>query len=154
MISHAIGRKTSHTSAQAKVWEFISDPEKIAHCLPDVQSLTVKDSRTFTVVVKVGIAFVRGDFKFDFTLLDQTPPSHSRFEAFGKGAGVSIKLIASIDLKSKSEDSTELSWKSDVELGGLLGEISPSLIQSSTNKLTQQFFQFAKEKLESNPQPC
>jgi carbon monoxide dehydrogenase subunit G len=136
---------------RAKVWEFISKPEEIARCLPDLQSLDVKDSKTFTVTVKVGIAFVRGSFRFDFTLLDQKPPSHSRFEAIGKGAGVSVRLAASMDLNEVDAQTTELSWKTDAELGGLLGEISPSLIQSSTSKFTQQFFDCVKSKLESSP---
>lgn len=131
-----------------KVWAFISDPEKIAHCLPDLQSLEVKDSKSFSVAVKVGISFVRGNFKFDFTLLDQKPPSHSSFEAMGKGAGVSVRLNATIDLKEIDANSTELAWKTDAQLGGLLGEVSPSLIQTSTNKFTQQFFECVKTKLE------
>lgn len=130
------------------MWSFISDPDAIAHCLPDLQTLEVKDSKTFTVTVKVGIAFVRGSFKFDFTLLDQDPPSHSRFEAMGKGAGVSVRLTATLDLKEADANSTELGWKTDAELGGLLAEISPSLIQSSTSKFTQQFFECVKTKLE------
>ncbi|OFX15621.1 hypothetical protein A3K71_02050 [archaeon RBG_16_50_20] len=132
-----------------KVWSFISDPEKIAHCLPDLQSLEVKDSKSFSVTVKVGISFIRGSFKFDFTLVDQKPPSHSSFEATGKGAGVSVRLSASMDLKEIDANSTELAWKSDAQLGGLLGEISPSLIQTSTNKFTQQFFECVKTKLEA-----
>ncbi|MGD0690345.1 MAG: carbon monoxide dehydrogenase subunit G [Candidatus Bathyarchaeia archaeon] len=132
-----------------EVWQFISKPEEIAKCLPDLQSLEVKDSKTFTVSVKVGIAFVRGSFKFDFTLLDQKPPSHSKFEAVGKGAGVSVRLTASMDLNEIDAGTTELAWKTDAELGGLLGEISPSLIQNSTNKFTMQFFDCVKSKLES-----
>jgi carbon monoxide dehydrogenase subunit G len=132
-----------------EVWQFISKPEEIANCLPDLQSLEVKDSKTFTVSVKVGIAFVRGSFKFDFTLLDQKPPSHSKFEAVGKGAGVSVRLTASMDLNEVDAGTTELTWKTDAELGGLLGEISPSLIQNSTNKFTKQFFDCVKSKLES-----
>jgi len=132
-----------------EVWQFISKPEEIAKCLPDLQSLEVKDSKTFTVSVKVGIAFVRGSFKFDFTLLDQKPPSHSRFEAVGKGAGVSVRLTANMDLNEVDAGTTELLWKTDAELGGLLGEISPSLIQNSTNKFTKQFFDCVKSKLES-----
>ncbi len=136
---------------RARVWDFISKPEQIASCLPDLQSLEVKDSKTFTVTVKVGIAFVRGSFRFDFTLLDQKPPYHSRFEATGKGAGVSVRLAASMDLNEVDAETTELTWKTDAELGGLLGEISPSLIQNSTNKFTQQFFDCVKSKLESAP---
>jgi carbon monoxide dehydrogenase subunit G len=98
--------------------------------------------------MKVGIAFVRGNFKFDFNLLDQTPPSHSKFEAMGKGAGVSVKLTASMDLQELEPSSTGLAWKADAELGGLLGEISPSLIQNSTTKMTQQFFECVRMKLQ------
>ena len=134
---------------RAQVWEFISKPEEIAKCLPGLESFEVKDSKTFAVTVKVGIAFVSGSFRFDFTLLDQRPPSHSRFEAVGKGAGVSVRLTASMDLNDVDAGTTELAWKSDAELGGLLGEISPSLIQNSTNKFTQQFFDCVKAKLES-----
>ena len=132
-----------------EVWQFISKPEEIAKSLPDLQSLEVKDSKTFTVNVKVGIAFVRGDFRFDFNLLDQKPPSHSKFEAVGKGAGVSVRLTANMDLNEGAAGTTELAWKTDAELGGLLSEISPSLIQNSTNRFTKQFFDCVKSKLES-----
>lgn len=133
------------------VWKFISDPQQIARCLPDLQSLNVKDANHFVATVKVGIAFVRGTLKFDFTLIDQTPPSHSTFEAVGKGAGVSIRLNATMDLKEISAHTTELLWKTEVQLGGLLGEISPSLIQNSTDKMTHQFFECIKSQLEPHP---
>ncbi len=134
---------------RADVWNFISKPEEIARCLPDLQSIDVKDPKTFTVTLKVGIAFVRGNFKFDFTLLDQKPPIHSAFNAMGKGAGVSVRLTASMDLNEVDDKTTELVWKTDAELGGLLSEISPSLIQNSTSKFSQEFFDCVKSKLES-----
>jgi carbon monoxide dehydrogenase subunit G len=136
--------------SQATVWDFISDPKQIAHCLPDLQSLDVKDRTHFSVTVKVGIAFVRGTFKFDFTLLDQTPPSHSKFEAVGRGAGVSVRLDATMDLKETAKAMTELNWKCDAQLGGLLGEVSPSLIRASADKFTRDFFECIRVKLESH----
>lgn len=134
---------------RADVWNFISEPEEIAKCLPDLQSIEVKDSKTFTVTLKVGIAFVRGSFKFDFTLLDQKPPNHSAFQAMGRGAGVSVRLTSNMDLREVDDNTTELAWMTDAELGGLLNEISPTLIQSSTSKFSQQFFECVKSKLES-----
>jgi carbon monoxide dehydrogenase subunit G len=145
---HLEGAYVLRTS-KARVWEFISNPEQIAKCLPDLESFQMKDSKSFTVTVKVGVAFVRGSFKFDFTLLDQIPPSHSSFEALGKGAGVSVRLNASIDLREAKSDSTELTWMADAQLGGLLAEMSPSLMQNSTGKFTQEFFDCVKAKLES-----
>jgi carbon monoxide dehydrogenase subunit G len=135
---------------QAAAWRFISDPQQVAQCLPDLQRLDLKDSNHFTVLVKVGVAFVSGTFRFDFTLLDQRPPTHSRFEAVGKAAGVSVRLQAAMDLKENGPTRTELSWKCDVELGGLLGEVSPSLIQGSVNKFTGEFFSCIRTKLEAH----
>ena len=136
--------------SQSDVWKFISDPQQISQCLPDLQKLDLKDSTHFTVTVKVGITFLRGAFRFDFTLLDQTPPTHSRFEAVGKGAGVSVRLHAAMDLMENEPAVTELSWKCDVELGGLLGEVSPSLIERSADEFTREFFSCIKSKLEAH----
>jgi carbon monoxide dehydrogenase subunit G len=136
-------------ASRTAVWDLISNPEKIARCLPGLQKLEIKDSKTFVVTVKVGISFVKGNFKFAFTLIDQIPPSHSRFQASGRGAGVSVNMNTSMDLSEPQPGLTELSWKADVELGGLLGELSPSLIQKSTTGFTQEFFDCIKAQLET-----
>jgi hypothetical protein len=132
-----------------KVWEFVSNPEKIGNCLPDLEHLEVNDPENFNVTVKAGISFVRGSFKFAFRLLDQTPPSHSRLEAIGKGAGVSVRLNTSMQLVELSTNATQLNWQADADFGGLLKELSPSLIQSSTDKFTKEFFDCLKRKVES-----
>jgi len=133
---------------QAAVWKFISDPQQIGQCLPGLERLDLKDDNHFTITVKVGIAFLRGTFRFDFTLLDQAPPTHSRFSAVGKGAGVSVRLEAAMDLKENERATTELIWKCDVEVGGLLGEVSPSLIRGSADVFTRELFSCIKSKLE------
>ena len=132
-----------------KAWNFVSNPEMIANCLPGVEHLEIKDPENFTVTMKVGISFVRGSFKFSFRLLDQTPPSHSRFEAIGKGAGVSVRLNASMQLVDLGTNATQLNWQADTDLGGLLTELSPGLIQNSTDKFTKEFFDCLKRKVES-----
>jgi hypothetical protein len=132
-----------------RVWDFISNPEQIGGCLPGLESLHVRNSRSFTVTVKMGIAFIKGTFKFDFTLLEENPPSHSKFQGVGKGAGFSVNLTATIDLKELGPSSTELGWKTDATLGGLVGELSPSLLQSTTTSFSEEFFACVKRKLEA-----
>jgi carbon monoxide dehydrogenase subunit G len=134
---------------RANVWDFISDPQKFGPCLPELQSLEVIDSKTFKVKVKVGIAFVRGSMKFDFILPAQDPPAYIKYEGKGKGAGTSVNLAVEIHLSEKSPETTELSWVANAEFGGLLGEMSESLVQKSTTKFTQQFFENVKSKLEA-----
>jgi len=131
----------------AKTWEFVSNPEKIANCLPGLEHFELRDSKNFIVTLKVGISFVRGSLHFSFKLLDQIPPSYSRFEATGKGAGVSVNLSASMQLVDSGNGTTQLNWNSDADLGGLLAELSPSLIKNSTDKFTREFFDSVKRQV-------
>ena len=50
------------------MWAFVTDPEKVGHCLPDVVEVTVHDPTHFEAVVQVGVGPVRGKFKFKFEL--------------------------------------------------------------------------------------
>ena len=44
------------------VWAFINDPAKVGACLPDVQSMTVRDAHNFDATVGVAVGPVRGKF--------------------------------------------------------------------------------------------
>jgi len=130
-----------------KTWEFVSNPEKIANCLPGLEHFELRDSKNFIVTLKVGISFVRGSLHFSFKLLDQTAASYSRFEATGKGAGVSVRLSASTQLVDLGNGTTQLNWNSDADLDGLLAELSPSLIKNGADKFTREFFDSVKRQV-------
>ena len=52
-----------------KVWAFVTDPQKVGHCLPDVVEVTVLDATHFNAVVTVGVGPVRGKFKMKAELM-------------------------------------------------------------------------------------
>jgi len=130
------------------VWQLVSNPEKVAKCLPGLQQFEVKDPNTFVVTLQAGISFFKANFKFTFTLLDQNPPSHVRFQADGGGAGVSIKMDTTMDLSDPQPESTEMSWKTDTEMRGPFGELSPSLLRNNTGGFSEQFMSCIKRQLE------
>jgi len=135
-------------SSRNDVWELISNPERVAECLPGLQQFEVKDANTFVVTLQAGFSFFKTNFRFTFTLLDQNPPSHVRFQAHGGGAGVSIKMETSMDLSETQPGSTEISWRTDAEVRGPFGELSPSLLQNSRGGFTEQFLSCIKRQLE------
>jgi carbon monoxide dehydrogenase subunit G len=136
------------SSPRPQVWDFLSDPKKFGPCLPELEELELSGENSFKVIVKVGMLFFRGKLKFDFTINEENPPSRVKFEGVGRGAGVSIKLFVNVDLFEKANQTTELVWSAEAELGGLLAEISQSVLENSTAKFTLQFFQCVKSKLE------
>ena len=51
------------------VWTFVTDPEKVGRCFPDVVDVVVHDATHFEAIVKVGVGPVRGKFKMKVELL-------------------------------------------------------------------------------------
>ncbi len=62
------------------VWAFVTDPEKVGHCFPDVVDVTVQDPTHFEAVVKVGVGPVRGKFKMKVELLPRRVEASHRHE--------------------------------------------------------------------------
>src|SRR5438132_11648516 len=75
-----------------------TDPKDISKCMPDLQKLDVKSKEEFTVVVKAGVSFIKGDFTLNFRLVENEPPAHAKLVARGSGIGSVVDLETIIDL--------------------------------------------------------
>src|SRR5260370_31627729 len=62
----------------ATVWAFVSDPNKVARCLPEVIDVMVKDPTHVEAVVQVAVGPVRGKFKLQMEL--KPDPARQRIE--------------------------------------------------------------------------
>jgi len=126
-------------AAREKVWDFIIDPNKMGKCFPDLKGLQVQDENKFTAIVRVGLGFVKGDFKFQITALDRKPPTHARLKGMGVGVGSSVAMDTSIDL-GQVEGGTMLTYKADVQIGGTLASVGQRVIGSTVEKTIAEIF--------------
>jgi hypothetical protein len=131
-----------------KVWDFVIDPNKIGKCLPDLKSLEVGTDNRFTAIVKVGIGLMKGDFKFQLAIVEQTPPSHARLKGTGTGLGSSMNVDTSIDL-AVADRGTKLTYKAEVQIGGTLASVGQRVIGGTTEKTIADVFSCVKKQLES-----
>jgi len=131
-----------------KVWDFVIDPNKIGKCLPDLKSLEVAPDNSFTAIARVGVGFMKGDFKFQLAIVEQTPPSHARLKGVGTGVGSSVNMDTSMDLL-EAEGSTKLTYKADVQIGGTLASVGQRVIGSTEEKTIADVFACVKKTLET-----
>ena len=131
-----------------KVWDFVIDPNKIGKCLPDLKSLEVAPDNSFTAIARVGVGFMKGDFKFQLAIVEQTPPSHARLKGVGTGVGSSVNMDTSMDLL-EAEGSTKLTYKADVQIGGTLASVGQRVIGSTAEKTIADVFACVKKTLET-----
>jgi carbon monoxide dehydrogenase subunit G len=131
-----------------KVWDFVIDPTKIGKCLPDLKSLEVEDENKFTAIARVGIGFMKGDFKFQLAIVEQNPPSHARLKGTGTGVGSSVNMDTSIDL-AEADGGTKLTYNANVQIGGTLASVGQRVIGGTVEKTIAEVFGCVKKQLEA-----
>jgi len=92
------------------VWVFVTDPEKIARCMPEVIDVTVHDPTHVEAVVQVAVGPVRGRFKLKVEL--QPDPSRRRIDLkiSGGGFGSAVDMTAGADVVDAGDGTTMLKW--------------------------------------------
>jgi hypothetical protein len=133
-------------TSRENLWEFIIDPAKIGKCLPDLKSLEVESEDKFVAVTRVGVGPIRADFKFRIEIVGKEPPSRVRLKAVGSGSGRSINLDIAIEIKEISSGS-ELSYKSDVKVAGMMTGLGQRLIKDTADKTVAGVFECVKKQV-------
>jgi carbon monoxide dehydrogenase subunit G len=137
------------TPASRKVvWDFLLNPNEIAPCLPDLQSLEVKSAESFKAKVKVGISVVKGTMDFDFQITDQVPPSSAKLIGTGKGVGSSIEMQTTFTLEDQNPG-TKVGWVADAKIGGIMAGLGTKMLDSQSSKMVTQIITNLQSKLQT-----
>ena len=129
------------------IWEFLTDPEKLALCLPDVEKMDVKDKKHFTVTIRPQLAFISGSFTAEISLKNLKKPERASLKAIVEGIGGSAEVSSSFKCKKTSAKETELTWNSTIALHGVLSTLPGALIEGFANRMSEQFFVCIEKKL-------
>jgi len=147
--------KTFTVAADAgAVWEFLTDPRRVAKCLPGAAVGEQIDERTYkgTMSLKVGPVAAKYRGKVTFERLDaearEADLAASAQETGGRGG-------ASMKMKSKIEEiepgSTRVTVSSEVDVVGILAQFGRGMIVDVSDELFEVFTKAMREDLESAP---
>jgi hypothetical protein len=129
------------------VWNFVTDPEKVGHCFPDVVSVAVQDPTHLDAVVKVGVGPVRGTFKVKVELLPDVSRRHIDMKMSGGGFGSTVDLTAAADLVDAGDPTTLLKWTGQAEARGPIAAVGGRVLDAQALKLIAQAFGNVRQQL-------
>jgi carbon monoxide dehydrogenase subunit G len=129
------------------VWAFVTDPEKVGHCFPDVVEVTVQDPTHFEAVVKVGVGPVRGKFKMKVELLPAPSKRRLDMKISGGGFGSAVDLAAGADLIDAGDGTTLLKWSGQAEARGPIAAVGGRVLDAQAQKLIAQAFGNVRQQL-------
>jgi carbon monoxide dehydrogenase subunit G len=131
-----------------RVWSFLTDPEQVTTCAPDVQKLEIADPHHFKVVVRAGVGPIKGTFTMNVQFLELDRPKHAAVLARGQAPGSAVEMVSNMDLSEFDENRTVMEWSTDVTVSGMIQQVGARLMQGAADKITQQVFACIKAKLE------
>lgn len=129
--------------SQEQLWNYITNPEKIASCFPGLKSLS-KEGDEYKVIGTTGIGFIKGEYKaiVKFVQIDDTNKTINLF-AKGNGLNSNVDINALINVLGNP---TRLKYSADVKVSGVLASIGARLMDSAVNKIINDLFECIKTK--------
>src|ERR1700740_469785 len=109
-----------------KVWDFLSDPRKVATCVPGAQITEQVDEKTYKGAISVKVGPSVTDYKGEVQIVRLDPENHE-IEILGKGQDVRGRGSASMKMTGKlralADGGTEVTSISEIGGVGILGQM-------------------------------
>lgn len=136
-------------ASRQRVWDFLTDPQRVAQCAPGVQSVTVLEpGRTFRATAGIGFGAVKANFTGDAEWVELDPPNRAKVRAHGKAPGSAADVVSEMVLVDNPDGTVQMHWTADVNVLGQLAGLASRMMGPVSQKLTEQFFSCAKRKIE------
>ena len=140
---------TQINAPRDKVWAYLTDPVKVCECAPGLQSLdVVVPDKKFRAVASVGFGSVKATFNTDVEFVEMEPPNRAKIKAHGKAPGSAVDAVTEMTLSDGANGDTQMNWWADVTVVGTIASLASRLMGSVTQKLTAEFFNCVKKKIE------
>jgi uncharacterized protein len=130
-----------------KVWTFVTDPERVGRCFPDVVDVVVQDPTHFDAVVQVGVGPVRGKFKLKVELVPDAAKRRLDMKVSGGGFGSAVDMTAGADMAEAGPGATTLKWSGQAEARGPIATVGGRVLDAQAQKLIGQAFATVRERL-------
>ena len=140
---------TNIKAARQKVWEFLTDPHKVAGCAPGVESVEIiEPNKKFKATASIGLGSVKARFSGDGEFLELDAPNRAKIKGHGNAPGSAADVMSEMSLSDGPDGTTDLKWTADIVVLGQLASLAARMMAPVTQKLTAEFFNEVKKRIE------
>ena len=129
------------------VWNFLTNPDRIANCLPGCEELIPTGDGTYDMTLSFGVGAVRGNFTGRIRLHDVHPTTDYGMSVSGSGSVGFVNGEGTIRLEP-SEAGTTTSYTGNVAAGGAIASVGQRMISGAARMVIDQFFKCVAARLQ------
>jgi uncharacterized protein len=133
-----------------RVWAFLTDPHQVSQCAPGVESVEVLvPGEKFRAKAGIGFGAVKATFVGDAEWVELDAPNRAKVKAHGKAPGSAADVVSEMVLSDGPDGGTTMDWTADITILGQLASLAARMMRPVSQKLTGQFFDCARKKIEA-----
>ena len=142
--------KSFHVSEPIdKVWDLLSDPQKVVVCVPGASITEVLDDKNYKGTVSLKFGPVKSTYNGEISIEEMDTAAR---QMTLKGKGLDSKGKGSADMEmsgsvAEKDGGSQVDYSMEVSVTGMLAQFGSRLIQDVSNQLFDQFVQNFKQKL-------
>jgi carbon monoxide dehydrogenase subunit G len=134
-----------------KVWSLLSDPRRVAACVPGAKITEQVDGNRYKGAISVKVGPSTTDYKGELEIVRLDAENHE-LEILGKGQDVRGRGSASMKmtgkLRSLEDGGTEVTSVSEVNVVGILAQMGSRVISEVSNIMFGQFIKNFQTQLQ------
>ena len=132
------------------VWDFLTDANRIAQCLPGCEKLQQTGEGTYDMQMRFGVGAISGVFRGSIRLHDLQPTSEYQMTVSGSGAPGFVKGEGTVALIPDGAG-TLLHYSGNINAGGPIASLGQRMIGAAARMVIDQFFKCVGAKLAPHP---
>lgn len=126
-----------------RVWAFFEQPDRVATCIPGVESVQVVDADTLVVRATQKVGPISATLESKVHITERVSEERLQFSSTGKavrGAVGNFRATNTVHLEPIG-DHTRVAVEGEVVLAGMLGSVGQKIIMKQADKVTAEFAQ-------------
>lgn len=140
--------KYKFLASQEQIWDLFMDQKNLEKSIPGCEKMEEREPGKYDVLLKIGIAAIKGTYTGQIEVVDPEPPNRYRLLGEGSGSPGFVKGEATIEL-SQEDQHTIVSYQGDMQVGGLIAGIGQRMIGGIAKMMAGQFFKKMAKQLKS-----
>ncbi|MGE0735659.1 MAG: CoxG family protein [Alphaproteobacteria bacterium] len=135
-----------------KVWTVITDPEKVAPCIPGCQGVEVLGPNKYRSRIRVGLGPINTTFAVEIELTEQKPPHFLSAVTRGEEGGrmSSMSAVSEMKLEQTDQGTTTVAYSSEVSVVGRLGKFGLGIMKKKAKSLGDEFATALRQTIEAS----
>jgi len=136
----------------ATAFAFVSDPLRIAQCIPGCHDLREITPQRYSAVLTNKVAFLTLSFNVVVEVVKIDPPRMIEAKITGQAIGPAgrVTALAGLEISDAGPGRSEIRYSANVGLAGKLGGLGEPVFRAKSSQVAQEFATNVKAAIENS----